>query len=84
MIVYLVIINIIGYMFMAADKERAKANQWRIPETTLLGIAVLGGSLGVWIAMNTFRHKTKHPKFQQGVPLIFMVQCAILFYFVYA
>ena len=83
-VAYFVIINTVGFMLMSADKERAKANAWRIPEKTLLGVAALGGSLGVLVAMNSLRHKTKHWYFQYGVPFMFVLQCAVAFSWYYS
>ena len=68
---------------MLADKYKAKKNLWRIPEATLLGCALLGGSLGCLLGMHIARHKTKHLKFSLGLPLIFLAQ-ALLFLFLVA
>ena len=65
---------------MTADKLFAKQNQWRVPEKTLLGIAAIGGSIGVLAAMYTVRHKTKHARFFLGVPAILICQIGILLY----
>lgn len=59
---------------MLTDKFKAKKNLWRIPEATLMTVAVLGGSVGSLIGMYTVRHKTKHLKFTLGIPLILAVQ----------
>ena len=77
LIAYLVIINATGFLFMLIDKRKAQKNLWRIPERTLLGIAICGGSLGTLLGMNAFRHKTKHLKFSLGVPLILAVHILI-------
>lgn len=82
LIIYFVIINIIGFLVMGADKAKAKAKAWRIPEKTLLGVAFIGGSVGVWLGMNTFRHKTKHWYFKYGVPVIFILEFVVVFYFI--
>lgn len=74
LLVYLLIINAAGFLLMLADKLKARQGAWRIPEKTLMGVAALGGSIGSLIAMNTFRHKTKHPKFTVGIPLILALQ----------
>lgn len=74
MLIYLCIINALGFMLMLLDKLKAKKNLWRIPEATLFAVAVLGGSLGCLFGMYTVRHKTKHLKFTVGMPLIFAVQ----------
>lgn len=77
---YLVIINIIGFFLMGLDKRKAKKGKWRIPERTLFLTAAVGGSLGCWMGMYTFHHKTKHWYFTVGMPLIFVAQvCLILF-----
>ncbi len=75
---YLLIINVIGFVFMGIDKKRAKKNQWRIPEKHLFLIAILGGSIGSIIGMQFFRHKTKHTSFKFGMPCIFILQMVIL------
>ena len=72
--IYLLIINAAGFLFMLADKQRAKRNLWRIPEATLMATAVLGGCLGILGGMYAFRHKTLHLKFRLGVPLILAAQ----------
>lgn len=79
--IYLIAINIVGFLVMGIDKAKAKAKAWRIPEKTLLTIAVLGGSIGVWLGMEIFRHKTKHKQFKYGVPLIFVIEIVVWFYF---
>lgn len=67
---YLIIINALGLLLMLVDKQKAKHGAWRIPERTLILVAALGGSLGSWIGMQTFRHKTKHLKFTIGIPIL--------------
>lgn len=59
---------------MLTDKQRARKNYWRIPESTLLTAAALGGSIGSLLGMYTFRHKTKHLKFTLGIPAILVFQ----------
>ena len=80
-LVYLVIINIVGLLSMLIDKRLAIENKWRIPEKTLFLIAILGGSIGSIIGMNTFRHKTKHWYFVMGMPTILIVQIVLMSYF---
>ena len=81
-LVYLLIINAAGFLVMTIDKLYAKKNMWRVPEKTLMGIAAIGGSIGVLIAMYTVRHKTKHAKFVIGVPLILVIQVGLVLYFI--
>ena len=74
LLVYLFLINALGFCFMLSDKIKARKNKWRIPEATLMTIAMIGGSLGVMMGMRLFRHKTLHPKFSIGVPVILVLQ----------
>ena len=83
LVLYLLIVNAAGFVLMLADKHKAKKNKWRIPERTLLGTAVIGGSIGVLAGMYTVRHKTKHLKFTIGVPLILILQCLLVIYLLY-
>ncbi len=81
-IIYCTIINILGFVLMGIDKNRAKRNQWRIKEKTLFLIAGLGGSVGSICGMSFFRHKTKHKSFYIGMPFILIVQsCSLLYMF---
>lgn len=73
-ICYLVIINAVGYLVMLVDKYRARKKLWRISEAALLSVALLGGSFGCLIGMYAVRHKTKHPKFTIGIPVILALQ----------
>ena len=76
---YLLIINAIGVLLMLGDKRMAQKKLWRIPESTLLTVAAMGGSIGSLIGMYAFRHKTKHLKFTLGVPAILALQVAAVF-----
>ena len=76
---YLLIVNAIGFVLMLGDKRMAQKKLWRIPESTLLAIAAMGGSIGSLIGMYTFRHKTKHLKFTIGIPVILMLQAIAFF-----
>lgn len=62
---------------MRADKLKARRGAWRIPESTLMGVAAIGGSVGALIGMYRFRHKTRHVKFTLGIPLILIAQIAL-------
>ena len=79
--IYLAVMNVLGVAVMWSDKRRARLHRWRIPEKVLFGVSLLGGSAGTWAGMYLFRHKTKHWYFVVGIPLIILVQAAILFYF---
>ena len=82
LLIYLLLINAAGFALMLADKYKAKKNLWRIPEATLLGVALLGGSLGSLMGMHIARHKTKHIKFSVGLPLIFIAQALLLLFLI--
>ena len=78
---YLLAINVLTFAVYGVDKWKARQGRWRVPETTLLGLAALGGSVGAWLAMQLFRHKTQHKKFRYGVPVLFVLQVAAAVYF---
>lgn len=73
-LIYFLIVNAAGFLSMLLDKHKARKNLWRIPESTLLTIALLGGSIGSLVGMYLVRHKTKHLKFTLGIPLILIGQ----------
>ena len=79
-IIYVVIANTIAFLMYGVDKWNAKHELRRIPEKTLLGIAAVGGSVGAYVGMQLFRHKTRKPKFYIGVPAIFFVQVVAMLY----
>lgn len=72
-ILYLVVINVIAFILYGMDKKKAMKKKWRIPEKTLIGIAVLGGGLGALLGMNVWHHKTKKWKFKILVPLFLLL-----------
>ena len=76
-ILYLVVINTVAFIVYGIDKWKSKRSQWRIPEATLLVLAAIGGSIGAWLGMHVWHHKTLHKKFKYGVPLILIVQLII-------
>lgn len=82
LLIYLLIINALGFVLMLTDKYKAKNNLWRIPEATLMGVAAIGGSLGAYIGMKLVRHKTKHPLFFIGLPVLVAVHTILLFFFI--
>lgn len=77
-LIYLIIINILSFILMYADKRRAIKRKWRISEHTLILTAILGGSIGALIGMYSFRHKTKHLKFKLGIPIILTFQLILI------
>ena len=77
---YLLAINIVSFFLYGIDKYKAKKNKWRISEATLLMIAVIGGSIGAWVGMRLWHHKTMHKKFKYGIPIIIIMQVALAVY----
>ena len=80
-IIYLVAINVATFFLYGIDKWKAKRYKWRIPEATLLGLAVIGGSIGAWLGMKVWHHKTMHKKFRLGIPAIILTQMLLICYF---
>lgn len=78
--IYLIAINIATFFVYGIDKWKARRSKWRIPESTLLTLAVLGGSIGAFIGKRTWHHKTMHNKFKYGVPLIINLQVVLAVY----
>ncbi len=76
---YLAVINVITFCIYGIDKAKAKLNAWRIAEKVLIGLAVAGGSLGAWLGMKAFRHKTKHTLFKLLIPTLVIVHIVLLF-----
>lgn len=70
--------NLIGFAMMGIDKHKAVKKLWRIPEYTFFVIALIGGSIGSIIGMRVFHHKTRHWYFAYGLPMIFLLQVALI------
>lgn len=81
---YGIIVNIAGFAAMGIDKSRARRKVWRIPESTLFFIALIGGSIGSLLGMYGFRHKTRHWYFVWGMPAILILQVAVILYLLFA
>lgn len=82
LIYYLLAVNVLTFIVYGVDKWKAQRGRWRVPEATLMGLAALGGSVGAWLAMQLFRHKTQKKKFRYGVPLLFVLQVAAVVLFI--
>ena len=76
-LIYLAAITVVTFIVYGIDKWNAQHKRWRIPESVLLGLAALGGSVGAWLGMQVWHHKTQHKKFKYGVPAIFVAQVAL-------
>lgn len=82
-VIYLIVINILGFLVMGLDKHKAKMAERRIPEDTLFMFTILGGGIGTIAGMYVFHHKTKKMKFKVGMPLILILEILIFVYFKY-
>lgn len=83
MIIYLIGINIIGFLIMFIDKQKAKKGAWRIPEKTLFFITALGGGIGTISGMYIFRHKTQKLQFVVGLPFITILEIILAIYWIF-
>ncbi len=79
--IYFIIINLIGFLVMYIDKQKAKKGKWRIPEKTLFIITALGGGIGTIAGMYTFRHKTQKIAFVLGFPAITILEILAFIYY---
>ena len=90
---YFVCVNVLTFLVYGIDKwrstsgrllptgrKKARQGKWRISEATLLLFAVIGGSIGAWLGMRVWRHKTMHKKFKYGIPAILMIHIIIFGY----
>ena len=82
-IIYLLAVNIIGFLIMGLDKWKAKRGSWRIPENTLFMFTILGGGIGTIAGIYAFRHKTQKKKFTIGMPVIFILEVILIIYLLY-
>ena len=78
---YLIGINIVTFFVYGIDKWKARKSKWRISEATLLMLAVIGGSIGAWLGVKVWHHKTLHKKFKYGIPAIIIIQLVLIGYF---
>lgn len=78
--IYYLIINLAAFIFYGADKRKAVRGDWRIPEKTLLLLALAGGGIGAFLDMQIFRHKTKHLQFVILVPACVILHLVLWFF----
>ncbi|RKW56898.1 DUF1294 domain-containing protein [Hoylesella loescheii] len=80
---YFITVNVLGLVLFGIDKWKAKHDKWRISEATLLSVTAIGGSIGAWVGMKVWHHKTMHKKFKYGIPLVMVLQLALLLFTLY-
>ncbi len=81
--IYFSAMNLLAVIVTWSDKRRAKKGKWRVPEARLMLLGALGGALLEWVTMKAIRHKTTRKKFMVGLPVLFLLHCALwglLFY----
>lgn len=81
-LIFLFIINLLGFILMYIDKKRAVKHKWRISENALITVAIVGGSIGSLLGMYCFRHKTKHLKFTFGIPAILIIEIILFLLYI--
>lgn len=81
-ICFIIIVNMIGFVVCGIDKWKARKHKWRIPENRFFIISILGGSVGTYLGMLYFRHKTKHWYFMIGIPVIFIIETILILYLI--
>ena len=79
----LLLVNIVAFAAYGIDKRKAQKGKWRIPESTLLLLALFGGAIGALLGMRMFHHKTKYRKFKILVPLFLVLQLAVAGWLIY-
>lgn len=77
-LIFIVAITLFTFIVYGIDKRKAKKGRWRIPESTLLLLAVIGGSIGAYLGMKVWHHKTRHKKFKYGIPAIIILQIVLI------
>lgn len=82
MLIYYIFISVLAFLAMGLDKSLARAQQWRIPERTLLTFAWLGGALGMLAGMQIFCHKTRKPYFWISAIISCVLHTAIIYVFI--
>ena len=80
LLVVFLLLNLVSFLLFGLDKWKAMHSRWRIPESTLLLSAALGGSPGAFLGMKMFHHKTRKAKFYLGVPALWIIQVILLWY----
>ncbi|MEA4848303.1 MAG: DUF1294 domain-containing protein [Clostridiaceae bacterium] len=80
LLIYLIIVNIAAFAIMGTDKYKAQRNKWRVSETSIFILGLIGGGTGIFLGMRFFRHKTKHLKFTLGIPVIVIINIIMLGY----
>ena len=80
---YFITVNVLGLVLFGIDKWKAKHDKWRISEATLLSVTAIGGSIGAWVGMKVWHHKTMHKKFKYSIPLVMVLQFSLLLFTLY-
>lgn len=82
LLAYFLLVNLISFVLFGVDKKSAAAGSWRVPESNFFLLALIGGALGIYLGMRFFRHKTRIIKFSYGIPVLFLVNIAMVLVFI--
>ncbi len=82
-LIYVAAVSAVTFIVYGIDKWKSKHDRWRIPESVLIGLAVVGGSIGAWLGMRVWRHKTQHNKFRYGIPAILIAHILLVITIIY-
>ena len=63
-LVWLALMSVVTFLVYWLDKDSAQVREWRMPETTLQWLSVLGGWPGALLAQSVLRHKSRKIRFQ--------------------
>lgn len=84
LVLYIIVVNVVSFTVMGIDKRKAIKRAFRIPESTLFVLAIIGGSVGSIAGMHLFRHKTRHWYFLYGMPVILALQVMLVLALVFS
>jgi len=82
-VIFILAMTVITFIVFGVDKWKAQNDKWRTPESTLFLLSIFGGSIGALLGMQIWRHKTQHWSFRIGIPLILVLQVALLLWVIY-
>jgi len=75
---YFAAVSLLAIVLTVYDKRGAKSGSRRVKEKALIFVAAIGGSVAMFMTMHLIRHKTKHAQFMVGIPVIIVLQIAVV------
>jgi len=79
-LIYIGVMSVLAFILMGYDKQQAKKKAYRVSEKNLWTIAILGGGIGAYFGMQTFRHKTRHTSFRIGFLILALIYAVLILY----